>query len=178
MLSQLFHKGPKVFRVIGRRLTRFFTGTARRVKRRDPVYRAPVDMTGDAPIRALVRWGENAIEQGHELLVLDLTDASEMDSGLVAGIILLSRRIQNSNATLKLVGFSEQFESLVRIYKLWGPLSRTGVILEPHEKSRKTEAATATTQTAAQPGTPASESRAALPPRLEGPREAPRPAGG
>ncbi len=101
--------------------------------RREPVFRALPDMTTDAHIRALVRWGEHALEQGYKVLVLDLSDAISVDSGLVAGIILLSRRARPMRATLKLVGYSEQFESLMKIYKVWTPLAQSGVILQPKE---------------------------------------------
>ncbi|MCL4196997.1 MAG: hypothetical protein KJZ69_05850 [Phycisphaerales bacterium] len=90
-------------------------------------------MTTDDQIRQLVRWGERVLEQGHKVLTLDLTNAVSVDSGLVAGIILLSRRARPERAALKLVGYSEQLESLMKIYKVWTPLAQSGVILEPKE---------------------------------------------
>ena len=98
---------------------------------REPSYRAPADMTGDAEIRDLVRWGERALEHGHRTLTVDLTDSHAMNSALLAGIVLLSRRARPAGATLKLVGYSTQFDSLMRVYKIWGPLSQAGVVLEP-----------------------------------------------
>ena len=44
-----------------------------------------------------------------------------------------SRRARPMRATLKLVGYSAQFESLMRIYKVWIPLAQSGVILQPKE---------------------------------------------
>lgn len=101
--------------------------------RPEPVFHAQSDMTTDDQIRKVVRWGEHALEQGHKVLVLDLSDAISIDSGLIAGIILLSRRARPMRATLKLVGYSEQFESLMKIYKVWVPLAQSGVILQPME---------------------------------------------
>ncbi len=108
---------------------------ARRAAREnpEPVFRAHSDMTTDDQIRQLVRWGEAALEQGHKVITLDLADAVSVDSGLVAGIILLSRRARPMRATLKLLGYSEQFESLMKIYKVWTPLAQSGVILQPKE---------------------------------------------
>ncbi len=103
------------------------------IMRPEPVFLAQSDMTTDDQIRKVVRWGEHALEQGHKVLVLDLSDAISMDSGLIAGIILLSRRARPMRATLKLVGYSEQFESLMKIYKVWIPLAQSGVILQPKE---------------------------------------------
>lgn len=99
----------------------------------EPVFRAHSDMTTDDQIRQVVRWGEAVLDQGHKVITLDLTDAERVDSGLVAGIILLSRRARPKRATLKLVGYSEQLEALMKIYKVWTPLAQSGVILQPKE---------------------------------------------
>lgn len=106
----------------------------------EPVFRAHSDMTTDEQIRQVVRWGETVLEQGHKVLTLDLTDAVSVDSGLVAGIILLSRRARPMRATLKLVGYSEQLEALMKIYKVWTPLAQSGVILQPKEHMQEAEA--------------------------------------
>jgi len=98
-------------------------------------------MTTDDQIRKVVRWGEHALEQGHKVIVLDLSDATSIDSGLIAGIILLSRRVRPMRATLKLVGYSEQFESLMKFYKVWTPLAQSGVILQPKEHAHQEQAA-------------------------------------
>lgn len=139
--------------------------------RREPVFRALPDMTTDDQIRELVRWGERALEQGYKVLVLDLSDAISMDSGLIAGIILLSRRARPRRATLKLVGYSEQFESLMKIYKVWTPLAQSGVILQPKEHAAE--------DAPAQPGTGAVRAQSANPETTTGPgadRVQPRPA--
>lgn len=118
---------------------------------REPVFRAQSDMTTDDQIRELVRWGEHALEQGYKVIVLDLTDAVRVDSGLVAGIILLSRRARPMRATLKLVGYSEQFESLMKIYKVWTPLAQSGVILQPKEHEPEGHPTSATPRTGETP---------------------------
>lgn len=101
--------------------------------RPEPVFHAHSDMTTDDQIRKVVRWGEHALEEGHKVLVLDLSDAVSIDSGLIAGIILLSRRARPMRATLKLIGYSAQFESLMKFYRVWAPLAQSGVILQPKE---------------------------------------------
>ncbi len=112
-------------------------------------------MTTDDQIREVVRWGERTLEQGYKVLVLDLSEAVSIDSGLIAGIILLSRRARPMRATLKLVGYSEQFESLMKIYKVWTPLAQSGVILQPKEHGPE--------GASAQPGTGATRAQGANP---------------
>ncbi len=126
----------------------------------EPVFRAQSDMTTDDQIRQLVRWGERVLEQGHKVLTLDLTDAVSVDSGLVAGIILLSRRARPERAALKLVGYSEQLESLMKIYKVWTPLAQSGVILQPKEHGEE-EATPETMPTAVRPHDEPSSPRSA-----------------
>jgi len=116
----------------------------------EPMFRAHSDMTTDDQIRQLVRWGERVLDDGHKVLVLDLTDAVSVDSGLVAGIILLSRRARPMRATLKLVGYSEQLESLMKIYKVWTPLAQSGVILQPKEHGEDEAAPASAPRAAAQ----------------------------
>lgn len=93
-------------------------------------YRAPADMTDHSRVREMVRWGEAALEAGHTRLVVDLSRSSSVDSALLAGLVLLTRRAKPLGATLKVVGASERLESLMRLYRLMSALEQSGVVFE------------------------------------------------
>lgn len=100
-------------------------------RRRAPsVYRAPADMTEHGRIRELVRWGEAALESGHREIVVDLSKSQALDSSLLAGLVLLARRVKPHKAKLRIVGSSERFESLMRLYRLFTALEQSGVEFE------------------------------------------------
>ncbi|MFG0331592.1 MAG: STAS domain-containing protein [Phycisphaerales bacterium] len=104
----------------------------RRVSR---VFGAAGDMTEHDRIRDMVRWGESALEAGRRELVVDLSGAEEVDSALLAGLVLLARRARPAGATLRLVGPTERLESLMNIYRLMSALQSAGVVFEARKSA-------------------------------------------
>ncbi len=95
-----------------------------------PVYHTPADMTDEDSIRRMVRWGERALERGYRALVVDMSAMRDVNSALLAGLILLSRRTRPLGAQVRLVGAPARFESLMKVYRVDDPLSQAGVYLD------------------------------------------------
>ena len=114
---------------LGSTLARLIHWDASR-RKASSVYKAPTDMTEHGRIRELVRWGEAALDSGHREIVVDLSGSQALDTSLLAGLVLLARRVKPYRAKLRIVGSSERFESLMRLYRLFTALEQSGVEFE------------------------------------------------
>jgi len=94
-------------------------------------YVAARDMTSGKRVRELVRWGESSLVQGCRELVIDLGRVETMNSSLVAGLVLLSRRGRPLGATIRLIDAPARLHALLQIYRVHDALRARGLVFEP-----------------------------------------------
>lgn len=93
-------------------------------------FRAPADMSGPAQIRAMVSWARMSVERGHSRLVIDFASLTQMDSSLLAGIVLIARLGVTHQVEVRIVNLPERLESLLDVYRVEDPLRKAGVIFD------------------------------------------------
>lgn len=96
------------------------------------VYRSAKDMTDYDRVRELVHWADDSLAAGIDTLVLDFSLLANMDSSLIAGIILLCRRAAANHARVKLINYPRQFITMLEVYRIHSMLENAGVIFGDH----------------------------------------------
>lgn len=99
-------------------------------KRGAATYRAPADMTQPQQIRTMVSWARQSIDRGHGSLVMDFGSLSEMDTSLLAGIVLVARLGVTHQVEVRILNVPERLSSLLEVYRVVDPLRKAGVSVD------------------------------------------------